>query len=64
MTGTLKAQLVQHNMSDKLDEVLVETAKCGENWIPWHATPFSQLVGTLAVLNVVSVSVMQLFRMK
>jgi oxaloacetate decarboxylase alpha subunit len=55
MTGTLKAQLVQHNMSDKLDEVLVETAKVRrELGYPGMATPFSQLVGTLAVLNVVS----------
>ena len=55
MTGTLKAQLVQHNMRDKLDEVLVETARVRrELGYPGMATPFSQLVGTLAVLNVVS----------
>lgn len=55
MTGTLKAQLAQHNMSDKLDEVLAETAQVRrELGYPGMATPFSQLVGTLAVLNIVS----------
>jgi oxaloacetate decarboxylase alpha subunit len=55
MTGTLKAQLAQHNMSGKLDEVLAETARVRrELGYPGMATPFSQLVGTLAVLNVVS----------
>jgi oxaloacetate decarboxylase alpha subunit len=55
MTGTLKAQLAQHNMSDKLDEVLAETATVRrELGYPGMATPFSQLVGTLAVLNIVT----------
>jgi oxaloacetate decarboxylase (Na+ extruding) subunit alpha len=55
MTGTLKAQLAQHNMSDKLDEVLTETARVRrELGYPGMATPFSQLVGTLAVLNIFS----------
>jgi len=55
MTGTLKAQLAQHNMSDKLDAVLTETARVRrELGYPGMATPFSQLVGTLAVLNIVS----------
>jgi len=55
MTGTLKAQLVQHGMADKFDEVLSETAKVRkELGYPGMATPFSQLVGTLAVLNIVS----------
>jgi oxaloacetate decarboxylase alpha subunit len=55
MTGTLKAQLAQHNMSDKLDEVLTETARVRRDLgYPGMATPFSQLVGTLAVLNIVS----------
>ena len=55
MVGTLKAQLVQHGMSDKLDLVLNETAKVRkELGYPGMATPFSQLVGTLAVLNIVS----------
>lgn len=54
MTGTLKAQLAEHGMSDRLDEVLVETARVRrELGYPVMATPFSQLVGTLAVLNIV-----------
>jgi oxaloacetate decarboxylase alpha subunit len=55
MMGTLKAQLVQHNMAEKLSEVLEETARVRrELGYPGMATPFSQLVGTLAVLNIVS----------
>jgi oxaloacetate decarboxylase alpha subunit len=55
MMGTLKAQLVQHGMADKLSEVLEETARVRrELGYPGMATPFSQLVGTLAVLNIVS----------
>lgn len=55
MTGTLKAQLAQHNMSERLDDVLDETAKVRrELGYPGMATPFSQLVGTLAVLNIVT----------
>jgi oxaloacetate decarboxylase alpha subunit len=55
MTGTLKAQLAQHNMTDKLDEVLRETAEVRRDLgYPGMATPFSQLVGIQAVLNVVT----------
>lgn len=55
MTGTLKAQLAQHRMTDRLDEVLEETARVRkELGYPGMATPFSQLVGTLAVLNIVT----------
>ena len=55
MMGTLKAQLARHNMSDRLDEVLRETAVVrGEFGYPGMATPFSQLVGIQAVLNVVT----------
>ena len=55
MVGTLKAQLVQHDMSEKLDEVLEETAAVREELgYPGMATPFSQLVGTQAVLNIVT----------
>jgi len=55
MTGTLKAQLVQHGMAERLEEVLEETAVVRrELGYPGMATPFSQLVGTLAVLNVVT----------
>ena len=55
MMGTFKAQLAQHNMMDKLDEVLNETARVRrELGYPGMATPFSQLVGIQAVLNVVT----------
>jgi oxaloacetate decarboxylase alpha subunit len=55
MTGTLRNQLAQHSMADRLDDVLAETAAVRrELGYPIMATPFSQLVGTQAVLNVVS----------
>ncbi len=55
MMGTLKAQLANHQMSDRLDEVLRETALVRkELGYPGMATPFSQLVGIQAVLNVVT----------
>lgn len=55
MTGTLKAQLERHNMSHRLDEVLRETAVVRrELGYPGMATPFSQLVGIQAVLNIVT----------
>jgi oxaloacetate decarboxylase alpha subunit len=55
MVGTLKAQLAQHGMSDKLEDVLDETAIVRrELGYPGMATPFSQLVGTQAVLNIVT----------
>ena len=55
MVGTLKAQLEQHGMTHRLQEVLAETAAVRRDlgW-PVMATPLSQLVGTQAVLNVVS----------
>jgi oxaloacetate decarboxylase alpha subunit len=54
MVGTLKAQLAQHNMSERLEEVLRETAVVRrELGYPGMATPFSQLVGIQSVLNVV-----------
>ena len=54
MTGTLRNQLAQHGMGDRLDEVLTETAAVRRDLgYPIMATPFSQLVGTQAVLNVV-----------
>ena len=54
MIGTLKAQLVQHGMMDRLEEVLQETGRVRrELGYPTMATPFSQLVGIQAVLNVV-----------
>jgi len=55
MVGTLKAQLAQQDMMDRLDDVLTETAVVRkELGYPGMATPFSQLVGTTAVLNIVS----------
>jgi oxaloacetate decarboxylase alpha subunit len=55
MIGTLKAQLVQHGMSERFDEVLNETALVRrELGYPGMATPFSQLVGIQAVLNIVT----------
>ncbi len=55
MVGTLKAQLEQHGMTDRIDEVLAETGAVRRElgW-PVMATPLSQLVGTQAVLNVVT----------
>jgi oxaloacetate decarboxylase alpha subunit len=55
MVGTLQAQLAQHGMADRLEEVLAEVARVRRElgW-PGMATPFSQLVGIQAVLNLVS----------
>lgn len=55
MMGTLKAQLAQHGMSERLDAVLRETALVRrELGYPGMATPFSQLVGIQSVLNIVT----------
>ena len=55
MMGTLRSQLVQQNMLDRLPDVLEEVAKVRrELGYPGMATPFAQLVGTLAVLNIVT----------
>jgi oxaloacetate decarboxylase (Na+ extruding) subunit alpha len=55
MTGTLRNQLIQHRMADRLDDVLNETAIVRrELGYPGMMTPFSQLVGTQAVLNIVT----------
>ena len=55
MMGTFKAQLAQHNMTDRLHDVLDETARVRrELGYPGMATPFSQLVGIQAVLNIVT----------
>jgi oxaloacetate decarboxylase alpha subunit len=55
MMGTLRSQLSQHNMLDKLPDVLSEIATVRrELGYPGMATPFAQLVGTLAVLNIVT----------
>ena len=55
MTGTLLAQLATYNMTDRLHEVLEEAAVVRtEVGYPPSATPFSQLIGIQAVLNVVT----------
>jgi oxaloacetate decarboxylase alpha subunit len=55
MMGTFKAQLAMHGMMDKLSEVLDEVAAVRRDLgYPGMATPFSQLVGIQAVLNVVT----------
>lgn len=55
MTGTLKAQLEQYGMSERLQEVLEECATVRrELGYPVSATPFSQLVGIQSVLNIVT----------
>ncbi|HEX4110204.1 MAG TPA: hypothetical protein VHX88_18890 [Solirubrobacteraceae bacterium] len=55
MTGTFKAQLVQHGMQDRWGAVLEEIPRVREELgYPVSATPFSQHIGTQAVLNVVS----------
>lgn len=55
MVGTLKANLATHGMQDRLDEVLRETALVRrELGYPGMATPFSQIVGIQAVLNIVT----------
>ena len=55
MMGSLRRQLAQYGMDDRLAEVLEETARVRrELGYPVMATPFSQLVGTQAVLNVVT----------
>jgi oxaloacetate decarboxylase alpha subunit len=55
MMGTLRAQLSQHAMLDRLPDVLAEVATVRrELGYPGMATPFAQLVGTQAVLNIVT----------
>jgi oxaloacetate decarboxylase alpha subunit len=55
MTGTLKAQLAQYEMSDRLPDVLAETVRVrAEMGHPISATPFSQLIGIQSVLNIVT----------
>ena len=54
MTGTLRNQLVTYGMEDRLPAVLEEAIRVrAEMGYPIMATPFSQLVGIQALLNVV-----------
>ena len=53
MTGTLKAQLAQYGMQERLFEVLEECVRVREEMgHAVSATPFSQLIGIQSVLNV------------
>jgi len=55
MMGTFKAQLEMHKMTDRLSDVLNEVAAVRRDLgYPGMATPFSQLVGIQAVLNIVT----------
>jgi oxaloacetate decarboxylase alpha subunit len=55
MTGTLKAQLAQYDMQDRLVDVLEECVRVREELgHPVSATPFSQLIGIQSVLNIVT----------
>lgn len=54
MLGNFKAQLAQVDMSDRLDAVLEEMPRVrAEFGYPNVQTPFSQFIGTQALLNVV-----------
>jgi len=55
MLGTLRAQLEQHGMAARTEDVMAETGEVRRElgW-PVMATPLSQLVGTQAVLNIVT----------
>ena len=54
MTGTLRNQLVTYGMEERLPAVLEEAIRVrAEMGYPIMATPFSQLVGIQALLNVV-----------
>lgn len=53
MVTHLEDQLGQRGMRDRLEEVLEEISAIREEWgYPTMITPYSQLVGTQAVLNV------------
>lgn len=55
MMGTLRSQLADQKMMDRLPEVLEEVATVRrELGYPGMATPFAQIVGTMAVLNIVT----------
>lgn len=55
MTGTFKAQLAAEGLEDRLDAVLDEIPRVREELgYPVSATPFSQFIGTQALMNVIS----------
>jgi oxaloacetate decarboxylase alpha subunit len=54
MTGTMRNQLAERGEAERLPEVLEEMGRVRQELgFPVMATPFSQLVGTQAVLNVI-----------
>ncbi len=55
MLSNMESQLKQMNAYDRLEEVLEETAKVHEEFgYPPLGTPFSQIVGTQATMNVIA----------
>jgi oxaloacetate decarboxylase alpha subunit len=55
MMGSLKNQLTELGMIERLEEVLEEVARIREEFgYPVMATPFSQIVGAQAVFNITS----------
>ena len=55
MMGTLKNQLTELGMTDRMDELLEEVAGVRKDFgYPVMATPYSQIVGTQAVFNITS----------
>ena len=55
MTGTFKAQLAQHGIEDRLAAVLDEIPRVRQELgYPVSATPFSQFIGTQALMNIVT----------
>jgi oxaloacetate decarboxylase (Na+ extruding) subunit alpha len=55
MTGTFKAQLAAEGLEDRFDAVLDEIPRVRQELgYPVSATPFSQFIGTQALMNVVS----------
>jgi oxaloacetate decarboxylase (Na+ extruding) subunit alpha len=55
MTGTFKAQLATNGIADRFDAVLDEIPRVRQELgYPVSATPFSQFIGTQALMNVIS----------
>jgi oxaloacetate decarboxylase alpha subunit len=55
MTGTFKAQLAAEGLEDRFDAVLDEIPRVRQELgYPVSATPFSQFIGTQALMNVIS----------
>jgi oxaloacetate decarboxylase alpha subunit len=55
MISNLQFMLAERGLSNRLDEVLEEIARIRVEWgYPIMVTPFSQILGTQAVINVVS----------